>query len=778
MSESKRYQRRARMTIGVLSVTIVGLMMLSLLSICVQPKPVDIPTSIKGSPVQPSEDHWYYYYGFYWDDRTIGTWCDKSPGFGYTNVPAQGNITVNYTSFDDSIVMKLNKTETTNSMYANYYREVTGKWQIEFRLAVETAGVACALWLFDDAVPYVAVGFETSKIVVWDGANTFYDTINAKEWYNITLQVDSETDTYSAYVNNALIEAGNLNGDITTISDFELRMGTSSSGVVYMDDFIISAWAEYDYQTDDLTTDLIDGLDYVMDYYYNPGATGIYNGTGIITGYPDETNRSYPRIVVASCMDAAITAYEITLLKKYYDMALDIGRWLVDVAQDSSGYFPFFGGTDPNMPNNVLTSMEVAEKLLHLYELTANSKWLTSALSAMDYIITNCWNSTLELLRDYPGSSQSRINVNAVAAKDLAFAYYLTGNTNYRNYAITIVNTLPSYQESGNCYDDDYVNYSGCGWYPHTLTDETNQSWAYEGVTAWGIGGAIYWLIEAGVSPASISTGMDAFQKSIFGLTGYFWYDVGLNESSHQYGEAWMGYVYYALLNDAYPQFDYMPQSMVEFMTDRAIVNLTSGVWIPRNWYYIAPSEAFTQPMLLINRLGDFRVYGELDDFTQPYRLSQNSTIRLMLTPSGSIEIDDISQDSTSLYWTSTASSSVTYTLANLASTSGYRVYLDGEVIATGLGPLFSFTSALSGEFEVQIWYERQVSALIVLTVNMVGLGIIVTVLASYIAPIANDIREKRPIRPEKLTQNLIRTVIFIVVASLMWGVLHSIAIG
>ena len=120
----------------------------------------------------------------------------------------------------------------------------------------------------------------------------------------------------------------------------------------------------------------------------------------------------------------------------------------------------------------------------------------------------------------------------------------------------------------------------------------------------------------------------------------------------------------------------------------------------------------------------------------------------------------------------------VTFTLSGLDTNLGYKILQDESVIATGLGPSFSFIATGSGEFQIVEWYGKQVSSLVVLIVNMIGLGIIVTVLASYIAPIANDIKEKRPIKPEKLTQNLIRTVIFIVVASLMWGVLHSIAIG
>ena len=156
-----------------------------------------------------------------------------------------------------------------------------------------------------------------------------------------------------------------------------------------------------------------------------------------------------------------------------------------------------------------------------------------------------------------------------------------------------------------------------------------------------------------------------------------------------------------------------------------------------------------------------------------------NTTNAITLTPSGPVIL-------TASYpildavmrWSINNSGSISYAATGMSSDGGYRVFFEDDIISTGSGSSFSFVASGAGQYEITAWYDSQVSSLIVMTVNMVGLGIIVTVLASYIAPIANDIREKRSIRPEKLTQNLIRTVIFIVVATLMWGVLHTIAIG
>lgn len=128
--------------------------------------------------------------------------------------------------------------------------------------------------------------------------------------------------------------------------------------------------------------------------------------------------------------------------------------------------------------------------------------------------------------------------------------------------------------------------------------------------------------------------------------------------------------------------------------------------------------------------------------------------------------------------WSTTGDGNIAFTVSNLNPDSGYRVYQDGEVIATGLGPSFSFTAVGGGEFTVEVWHERTVSTLVVFTVNMVMLGIFVTIAASFVNPIAQDVRAGRQIKPDKLMKNLVRTFIFIIVGLIMWGLLHQIAIG
>ena len=126
--------------------------------------------------------------------------------------------------------------------------------------------------------------------------------------------------------------------------------------------------------------------------------------------------------------------------------------------------------------------------------------------------------------------------------------------------------------------------------------------------------------------------------------------------------------------------------------------------------------------------------------------------------------------------WTADAAAS--YVIGGLPD-MGYKVTLDGSVIAIGYGPSFSFTATDGGSFEVVVWYEKTVSTLIVLTVNMVGLGMMVAVVGGWVMPFARDIKRGRyNSRPEEMIPQVIKCVVFIVVASAMWVLLESIAIG
>lgn len=122
---------------------------------------------------------------------------------------------------------------------------------------------------------------------------------------------------------------------------------------------------------------------------------------------------------------------------------------------------------------------------------------------------------------------------------------------------------------------------------------------------------------------------------------------------------------------------------------------------------------------------------------------------------------------------------SITYHIIGLSSEYGYQVYRDGQVIATGTGPSFTFTVAGGGDFEIQIWYGRTVSSLVLLTVDMVALGVVVSIISGLVIPIANSMkRDGKRVRLEDVTGKLIRTVVFVVVALIMWGFMRTVVLG
>lgn len=154
----------------------------------------------------------------------------------------------------------------------------------------------------------------------------------------------------------------------------------------------------------------------------------------------------------------------------------------------------------------------------------------------------------------------------------------------------------------------------------------------------------------------------------------------------------------------------------------------------------------------------------------------------LAATPSNgfiNISVDEYSESA--LAWTAsvfTSGTSVFYVVYKLSSDSGYKVYLDGNVIATGTGPTLSFTATGGGEFEVVVWYPKTVSSMVLLTVNMVGLGILVSVIAGWVIPFSRAIKAGRYTNTNQMMKELMRGFIFIVVALIMWTMLHNVAIG
>ena len=693
--ESKKVSRRWKEMIK--NKTKISCICVAVCLICVAGLQI-IPESIQGenqsssimNEVEPSASHYVYYAGLFWDDRTIGSLCDKTPGFGYANVPAQGTITVNTTSFDDSVVMKFDKTVGTASMDAYFERELSGGWQTQFDLSVDDTATNVGLWLYEDTTMVLGTGFESGKLFVWDGAVVTYTDIVVETWYHFDIRFDTSSDTYSVRVDDISIESGSLAAVVDEINEWRYKVPTTATGVIYSDNFALYSWQNYEYETDDLPYELIDALNYVIENYYNPGSTALYGTSAIISDYEDEETRGYPRMIVAHTLDAAIVAYEITLNKTYYDLAEDLSRWLVEVAQHSSGYFIHYGGIGYNLPNNVLTTSECSYSLLRMYQLTREYQWYNSAVSGLGFIITNCFNESSDLFYDYPPTVElgehTRINFNANVAKTLAFAYYLLGDVVYRNYSEGILDSIITYQYFGKPTESPMENYTACGWYGYNTENETWQGFDYEGYTAKGFGGAMYYLQLAEYEPTSYSDWQDAFEASMFTIYEYFGWDMIVNISLHNYLETYQAFCFYDLIMDnPVILYEDMFISMAEYLTDRADYTLSSNDFLPHNCAYDL-EDYLLSSYTSLGQLGHIWEWKQVNSFYQPYQLSLNSTTRIMLsTVGGTVELHDISQDNRGVYWTTVTGEptlTVTYSFARfdyvpgLTSTS-YKVYKD-----------------------------------------------------------------------------------------------------
>lgn len=774
--------RYRKLIIGAVS----AMLMFMLFVTPIQSSQTTKPAAI-AAQVPESAAHWYHYLGLWWDDRTPGVLCDGTPGFSYENVPAYGTITVNETDFDDSQCMMFNKTNTGLSMDAKFTRTLTGYWRLTFKLASNATNTDIGMWFVNGSTLLFGAGFDTGKIFVWDGATVQYDDYVVDTWYDFDMRCSTVNDTYQVFVDGELIEGNALNpaaGDVSQITGYWYREPSATLGVAWSDDFQLWGYATYTYTTDELIYEFIDALDYVYDNMYQPGATGLLNGTSIITGYEYETNMSYPRITKGYVMDAAIRAYEITLLAKYYNMAVDIGRWLVYVSQDDDGYFPFVGGTVPNFENNLLTSMEIAASLLRLYELTGNTVYYNSAIEAIEYHLDNTWNATLGLFNDAPDTEYCRVNFNTAAARDLAYAYYVTGDADYGMRAAAILTNLLPYAQVGDPteYDPD-ENFSGRTYYALDITYSAWQNWSYESWTANGYAMATYYLSLAGGYDSYISAWVDALHKQMANVfLNSAPYGMAYNVGTHNYLESLVALGYYNLVaNDTIPMFRDGFYSMVEYCTDRATVTLSDHAFIPGALYEVDPDYVLGACTAIGQALTiwDFE---ELGNFTQPYRLSLNSTARLLLTPtSDSITVDDVSQDGDIFEFSITTvlpGELVSYSILNLDNGYGYRVYQGTDIIHTGLGGTLLFTAYGNGDFTVEVWNTRQVSTLLILAVNLVAVGIVVSVLSGMVVPIVNDIKQKKQVKPDRLIRDAIKSVVFIVVGLSMWVLLRTVAIG
>lgn len=482
------------------------------------------------------DGHWSNYLNMYFDDRATGSYCDGSPGFGYGGVPTNGNITVEL-AWDARTCLRLVDSSGSSTVTATYSRTLSGHWNLSFWMALDAISPANTLsaYLYNGTDAILMVGADQTNIYYWNGASHNIQASAARTWFRFAIDLDTTTRLFDVYLNDACVASSvafnpayPLDNQFTHI---RFQTGSTATGTTYVENLQYYWWDPTSYGTTDLWESQLAGLEYLYDDWYIPGSTDLLGSGTPLPGYDNLTTRTYPRQVVAATMDAANQAYAVTGFEKWYDMAVDLARWLVEVAQEDDGHFPFVGGTVPNMPNNLLTSSECACALLRMYETTGNASLLDSANAALAFCISTCWNDTLGLFNDYEGTEYVRINFNTGAAMDFAFAYSVTGNTTYRDVATSVLDALPQYMMTYENETGISQSYPGRGSYPLFAGDVDAQDVGYESWSAYGYGMAILFLKNAGYPLGKVLEWTEYFEKQVYYL----------DEARLYYEDVWMG---------------------------------------------------------------------------------------------------------------------------------------------------------------------------------------------------------------------------------------------
>lgn len=124
--------------------------------------------------------------------------------------------------------------------------------------------------------------------------------------------------------------------------------------------------------------------------------------------------------------------------------------------------------------------------------------------------------------------------------------------------------------------------------------------------------------------------------------------------------------------------------------------------------------------------------------------------------------------------WSVEATAGQSYTVTGLDPGTSYKVYLDGQMIYHGYGTSLTFASTSGGEFEIRVAHPATVSKLLVLTVNMLALGLMVGVIGAAIKPL----KDPKNRRPEVFQKVIINAMICIVVGVILITMVNDMFLG
>ena len=236
-----------------------------------------------------------------------------------------------------------------------------------------------------------------------------------------------------------------------------------------------------------------------VDFIYD----NLYNSEAEVGSYPIEHQieltgqEAGTSKIQSNVMFAALQVYSLTKDEKYLDFARNIGDWIL-TQQFEDGFYLSTG----DEPLDSIYEIQTTDRLIFLYELTKDEKYLESLRKELDYGIEERWNYIENHF--YHSSTliggQPKINYNTLAMKTYAYACYSIDDK-YCYYADEILNWLEPQQ-----FQD--------GSWPFLEGHETSQPERYQQHVTWHIAESIYWLEKSGYYDKAPNNYLEMLKKA------------------------------------------------------------------------------------------------------------------------------------------------------------------------------------------------------------------------------------------------------------------------
>jgi hypothetical protein len=416
-------------------------------------------------------------------------------------------------TYFNSNEISFNCTTWTNSNLTNIslYTDVGGAWQL---VSINASGVDNATYVFNQTIPTNGT-YHWNCMAIDSNGNSFWGP------HNYTFVVDTSQRPPTPLQYGASPSSGNPYENLTLYSKWFGHLNNITKGYVEENSngffvnhsvSIIKGWINFTLVPNNFSRNQViqfrfhannsDGwnstpllnvtvsdfwepqdipyrsfkktLSYILTYLYNPSILAY----GVPISH-DNNPSSYTlvRTVQSSGLISAIYAYFSTFDVNYLNVANDIANWIIN-DQHSDGYYKYLGSFDE--VDNVFTSVVVAKRLLILSSLTGNITYQKSAKRALDYHISNSWET--DHFKDDPShTGRDKINFNSQAARAYAYACYFFNDDTYCDYANKTLYWLKAEQLSS-------------GAWPYRDNSSAPQSEGYNTATLWSALEALYWL--------------------------------------------------------------------------------------------------------------------------------------------------------------------------------------------------------------------------------------------------------------------------------------------